>query len=206
MDPEKQIEELTIQLAAQIARADTAEAERDVAKKRADTAEGDLAIKQTRLDAATEKLKLSESPEKVQIALSTMRAQVAAAKKRADAAEDPEKFRAAVAARVDLEAKAEPVLGDREGFASKTDRELMIAVVESLHGSVDSKRSDDYVRATFDAAVDGYEKGNAAIVRVREVQAATAEAAEATRADRRSPAEIYAEKQANAWKTSAAKA
>jgi len=202
MDLEKQIEELNIQLAAQMNRADEAESALTVEKARADKAEGELQIKQERLDAATEKLKLSESPEKVQVALSLMKAQVAASKKRADEAADPKKFRAAVAARVDLEAQAAPILGDREGFANMSDRELQIAVVETLHGSVDSSRSDDYVRATFDAAVDGFDKGNAAIGRVRELQVATAEAA--TRVDRRSRADIYAETQANAWKTAPA--
>jgi hypothetical protein len=205
MDPEKQIEELNVQLAAQMTRADEAEALASVEKVRADTAEGKLTDVTIRLDAATEKLKLSESPEKVQVALNLMKAQVAASKKRADEASDPEKFRKAVEARVDLEAKAEPILGERSGYAKMTDRELQIAVIESLHGSVDTKRSDDYVRATFDSAVAGYEQGNAAISRVREAQAEAAErTAAAPRADRRSRADIYAEEQANAWKNAPA--
>lgn len=72
-----------------------------------------------------------------------------------DEATDADKFRAAVQNRVDLERKALDVLGDKEDLATKTDAEIMGAVVAKLcpNAKLDG-RSDAYLRGRFDSALE----------------------------------------------------
>jgi hypothetical protein len=44
----------------------------------------------------------------------------------------------------------------------------MRAVLEKLHGPIPRDRSEEYLRARFDAAVEGYFAGEAALARARE--------------------------------------
>lgn len=148
------MEELQKQLAAALAaqakaevRADAAEAERDkiqvekdVATARADAAEGERDAAKTALE-----------DEK---------------KARADAAEgEPAKIRA----RIELENKSAPILGTADAPFEpdgKTDRDIKSAVVAKIDGieaAALSEKSDDYVSARYDMAIDRVEKSEGAM-------------------------------------------
>ena len=99
--------------------------------------------------------------------------QLAAANKRADEAEarsDEHKARAdaaektakeakdgigdAVKARVALHATASKFLGNQD-VSDKSDRDVMVAVIATKHKGFDAAgKSDDYVRARFDAVIE----------------------------------------------------
>lgn len=66
----------------------------------------------------------------------------------------PEKIRADIAARVQLETLAEKILGKDYKFDGKSDREVREAVVLKTDAAAKLKdESDDYVRARFDMAI-----------------------------------------------------
>lgn len=67
---------------------------------------------------------------------------------------DPAKFTAAVAARVALEAKAHEIVG-AETVLTGTDRDVRVAVITKLApGFTAEGRSDEYVQARYDAALE----------------------------------------------------
>lgn len=74
-------------------------------------------------------------------------------------AEEPKRIAAAVQARVAVLKAAEKILGSEVKLDGKTDREIMIDVATKVHGAFEHKdRSDDYVQARFDAAVNAFAK------------------------------------------------
>jgi hypothetical protein len=76
-------------------------------------------------------------------------------KEKLDKAEDPKRLDAAVTARTSLLAKAAKVLGKDFKFDGLTPRQVHEAVIKKLDEKLDLKeRSDDYVSARFDAAVE----------------------------------------------------
>lgn len=81
-------------------------------------------------------------------------------------AESPERLAKAVKARVHIEGAARAILGDAFR-ADASDRDLMLVTVERVLGSVDKERSDDYLRARFDGAVESWSAGERAIAQVR---------------------------------------
>jgi hypothetical protein len=71
-----------------------------------------------------------------------------------DAATSPEALTKAVNARVALVVNAAKVLGAKATFDGKTDREIMTEVVAVTHKEIKlDGKSDDYVSALFDVAV-----------------------------------------------------
>jgi hypothetical protein len=82
-------------------------------------------------------------------------------KKKLVEAEDPKRLDALVTARTALVAKATKVLGKDAKLDGLTERQVHETVLKKLDDKLDLKsRSDDYVSARFDAAVDGEPAGN----------------------------------------------
>lgn len=77
-------------------------------------------------------------------------AEASAKQAREELAAAPEKIKAAMTARADLEAKASKVLGEGTDFNGKTDAEIRRLVV----GARADGKSDAYVEAAFDLAVE----------------------------------------------------
>lgn len=203
-------DKLTIEIAAEElrkaeTRADTAEESLAREKKRADDAEGRV----DSLEKEIEALKANQLDEK-EIAkrdstIETLTKKLAKETSRADAAESPERFQAGVKRRVKIVQASAAILGDKMVVDTATDRELMCAVVEKLHGvSIDKERSDDYVTARFDAAVEGFMQGGDMLERLREItRGKEPEVHEDTGAAARAK---YVQRQQDAWKTKSATA
>lgn len=144
------------------------------ASTRADAAEGRVSALETEVAA----LRAQRTDANV---IAEKDAEIKKQTTRADEAERalagvPERLRAGVKARVLLEKAAMEVLGDldKNGKATKvddlSDREIMVLVVEKLHGvQIEANRTDDYARARFDAAVESYRAGSATLARLRDV-------------------------------------
>jgi hypothetical protein len=66
-------------------------------------------------------------------------------------------FKKAVKERVSLESQGRKILGEEKNFDSMGDREIKIAVIQSIHEglNLDSK-SDEYIDARFDIVVEEY--------------------------------------------------
>lgn len=155
MDFEKLYKEATERAAAEKARADKAEGERDAAAKRADALEGER-------DAAVKRADTAE-------------------KARTDAAGD---VPARVAARVALLSTASTVLrtdGKPDDLSKMSDREIKVAFVEKVDGEkIPAEKSDDYVDAYFASAA---KRADAAASRMAQVRIATEGGAAGARAD-----------------------
>lgn len=158
----EEIEKIQAALVTAAARADRAEGETKAEKARAEAAEGKAAglevevtkLRAGRTDAAeTDGLRgqVLDLNGKLEVAI----------KARQDA-EDPARFAKAVQERASLESAAKRILG--EAFSSaRTDREIRIQVLQHCQGSADVARSDDYIRARFDSAVEAFDNGAAAV-------------------------------------------
>lgn len=159
----------------------TAASQLAAAEQRAALAEGKLAAETQRADAAEGRVSALEVEVKslgenqtdlnqLELKDKTIKEQTA----RADAAEQklmavPEIMKEAVKSRVLLEKHAFEVMGGKFRMDDLSDREIMVTVVEKLHGvSIDDDRSDDYARARFDAAVEGHRNGHLALARIVE--------------------------------------
>lgn len=197
------LEAAAVQLAQATARADKAEQDLAGETKRADSAEGESEslrarikkLEETRIDEA-EVTKLKKDVEVLQRRLN------GAEKARLDA-EDPKRLDAAVKSRVQMQGRALKVLGGEAArFDGLDDREVMEMVVEKLHGvSIDKSRSDDYVRARFDAAVEGFAGGEEALNSLR--NAVLLDGKPAVRADAKSARQAMIDRNQNAWKPQA---
>lgn len=100
--------------------------------------------------------------------LTDAKAGAAAATARADAAEAS--FEDRVRGRVELLTVAGPVLGAEVRLDSLTDREVQLAVVKHVTGvDVSAEKSDDYVAARYDAALERYEAAGMANAKLAEV-------------------------------------
>lgn len=164
------IEEAAAQVAAAESRADASEAELADVKVRADRAEGELESVRTRLRLIESARADEEDPAKLQGIIKTLNAKINELSKdraRFDA-EEPDRLRSAVRHRVKIESAAAAVLGGHTVFDSLDDRTIMTAVVEKLHGvSIPDDKSEDYVRARFDAAMEGFEANADALDRLK---------------------------------------
>ena len=200
------IDDLMAQLAAESIRADNAEQELSQVKTRLDKAQGELDernaqvrdLEKERADAA------SESPQKLKEQIKMLVNKISSLEKERNDALSPERVREAVKNRVRIERAAAAVM-NRETFDELGDRDLMVEVVEKLRGQrLDASYSDDYVRARFDAAIEGYQDGAAALERIREATR-NREPAE-SRNDARSAHAAMVERNRNAWKPQAQEA
>lgn len=195
---ESLLDAAAVQLSQATARADEAETQLADAVKRADTAEGEVASLRDRIKKLESERRDQADYDKLEQQLEQLKRQVARSEKARMDAEDPKRLSDAVKRRVAVESAALMALGiGRETFDGLSDRELMTAVVKKLHGvSIPADKSDDYVRARFDAAIEGFNKGAEALANLREV----VETKPATRADSRSAREQMVARQQDAWK------
>lgn len=135
-DLQKKYSDALADAAEQKARADKTEAELTAANERADKAEADR-------DSATGRADVAD-------------------KAKADAEAS---FSDRVAARVSLEAKAHTVLDEADkpaDFTGKTDREVRVAVIEKLGGTIPNERadSDAYIDARFDGMLESAQRSD----------------------------------------------
>jgi hypothetical protein len=163
----------------------------NAAEMRATAAEQKLAAETTRADAAEGRVDglqkdiaglRSERTDADKLAEKD--AEIVKQTKRADAAERvlvevPLRIQTGVASRVRLEREAAHIMLGKQGeefkMDSLSDREIMISVVERVHGvSIEEKRSDDYARARFDSAVESWKAGASVLARLSEVAASPA--------------------------------
>lgn len=175
--------------------------ERDEHKSRADSAQGEVDTLRERI-TAMEAERTDDKTEELQLTIKGLNTQILKEKNRADAAEDPQRLVDAVTARVALETSVLAVYGDndRTRMDKASDREVMELVIHKLHNAkIDEDKSDDYVRARFDAAIEGFMAGSEALANVR--QAATpGSRPENERADAKSSRQQMVERNRNAWK------
>jgi hypothetical protein len=114
------------------------------------------------------------------------------------AARDPKAIAALVNARVDLVEKARTVLGDEFKPDAMTDREIKAAVVSKLSpGAKLDGKSDDYVNARFDAAMESSETSGLDAVR----QVINAPEVEAPNAPKLDALETFKKASQDAWKS-----
>lgn len=128
--------------------------------------------KAAELDEKIEKLKLDRDGLQAQYdaqsgKLDAAQADLRKAQEAAKAARDPKALDALVSARVDLVTKARAVLGDDFKADGMSDREIKVMVVEKASAGFKADgKSDDYVNARFDAAMEASEsEGGLAAVR-----------------------------------------
>lgn len=199
------LEEAASQVAASSSRADAAEAELAEAKARADRAEGELEGVRTRLTVLESSRSDEEDPVKLQAIIKALTAKISSMEQnraRFDA-DEPDRLRTAVRNRVKVESAAAAVLGGHQVFDTMDDRMLMVAVVEKLHGvSIPSEKSDDYVRARFDAAIEGFHAGAEALSQLQAVVHGKSKN-EQDRGTSQSAREAMVERNRNAWQKKA---
>jgi hypothetical protein len=167
MENKDMMEAAAAQFATATARADAAETALSAEKSRADAAEGTVAMLKAQLESAAAGPKPADIEQR-DAQIHNLTKLVAAEKVRADKAESPDTIRALVKQRVALETAAAAVMGSTR-LDTFNDRELMDLVIEKLLGKVvEKERSDDYVRACFDTAINGYFGSKDALSKLRE--------------------------------------
>lgn len=109
-----------------------------------------------RLDAATEEAaSLKKKLDQEKARADTATENLAEEKRLRKDAEDPEKVKARVKARLTLEQSAKKVLGESEKLDGLSEKEIKVKVVQKTYPSADLKdKSDDYLQARFDAALE----------------------------------------------------
>jgi chromosome segregation ATPase len=168
-------------------RADAAEKERDDARKERDNARAD-----SESDALA---KLRKERDQAVARADGLDTQLSNEKKARAAADQT--VAAAVRARVDLESKAKNILGSEDGIESMSDRDLRVAVIRKVDGEdvvIDDTKSDDYVTARYDSAIERAEESLKAIAAARGGGRADALTDEKARRD------AMIERNRNAWK------
>lgn len=156
--------------AAQKARADALETELAAEKSRADAGEGACdALKAQLAEAMTAIRTDGPAVSDLENQVKVLTLQVGALKDDLNVANDPTRRRTDVRARVKLEAAGAAILGPKFNADSMDDKEILHFVLEKLHGPVPKDRSEEYLRARFDAAVEGYFASEAALARAKDV-------------------------------------
>lgn len=187
------------QLSTEKTRADSAEKAAGDEKLRADQAEGTIVTLRAQIKELTEGRIDSGEIEKRDVTIVGLQRKLAEEKTRADNAESPERLRTAVKARVALETAAAAVMGNDVKMDGFSDRDLMDLVIEKLLGEKSNpERSDDYARACFDTAVQGYMGGKDAMQRLREV--VVPQPADLSRIDSKSARQAMIDRNRNASK------
>lgn len=181
-------------------RADAADSALAAETSRADAAEGRVASLEEQLKALKGSRIDEKTVERKDAQITQLTAQVGELQKKLDAANDPKRLASLVKDRVYIEGASQMVLGQEKFSADSSDRELMVAVIERCQGvSIEAAKSDDYVRARFDAAIEGYEAGQAALSQLRDsTRAATL--TEGARNDSKSARQQMIERNHNAWR------
>lgn len=206
--PSHVADDLIAQVAVEQARADTAEQEAENLKKKLETIEGERDSLRERVDSLESEIADERKARQPEEALreqvkALLRKNELLEKQRNDAL-SPERLRDEVKKRVALETAAGTVLGEKVRLDDLSDRQLMEQVVTKLHGSeIDSEKSDDYVRARFDAAIEGYRTGEEALDRFHEIQRKREEKEReknGERKDAKSARQKFLDSQDNAWK------
>lgn len=178
-------------------RADEAEAALGAETRRADEAEGELESLRTRVKHLEENRIDEGEISKLRGEIKVLQTRLSSAEKSRVDAESPDRLRKAVKARVSIEKAAEAILQDTSRIDNLSDRELMCVVVEKLHGFiVPAERSDDYVRARFDSAVEQYKRGAEALGTLRNIAAPVP----SQRVDAQSARQKMIEDTQNSWK------
>lgn len=145
---------------------ETSEMTEQEMQERVDTAEAKVAeAEKARKDAEDARAAAERELAKAESDLVTERARADAAEKaRTDAAESGKE-------RVKLEVKARAVLGDEARLDGMSDRAVMVAVVKAVEKvDVAASRSDDYVLARFDAAIERKAKAVGSLGDARKVK------------------------------------
>lgn len=116
-------------------------------------------------------------------------------------AEDPARIAAAVAARVALETAARKVLGEDARFDAMSDRDVKLAALaKSAPAAKFDAKSDEYVQARFDAALEAVEAAPSAIEQARTVVEGRTDAGEPASTEAAARARML-EASRNAWKS-----
>lgn len=117
------------------------------------------------------------------------------AKERADTAEDPKKLRDAIKARVALETAAVKVLGPEFKFDELDDRAVRVAALKKCGVEITKERSDDYVKARFDGAIENYDASDGTILQIGHAAGGAQ-----PRSDVESARQKMIQRQRDAWK------
>jgi hypothetical protein len=155
--------------AAQKARADILETELGTQRSRADKAEGASDALRAQLTEAETKIRVDgPATTDLENQVKVLTLQIGALKDDLSVANDPERRRADVRSRVKLETAAAAIFNKKFNADAMDDGEIVRAVLEKLHGPIPKDRSDEYLRARFDAAVENFFANEAALVRARD--------------------------------------
>ncbi len=134
-----------------------------------------LAVRDKRNDEATAALTTERDTATAERDKATARADVA--DKALEEANDPKRLDSLVADRVDLVTNATRILGDEAKLDGKTDREIMITAIRHDSKDFDPEgKSDDYVRAYFEATTTSsrrHDEGGKGIGAVRSAAVAS---------------------------------
>lgn len=196
---EELLEAAADQVAKATKRADEAEAALAAETRRADEAEGELETLKTRVKQLEENRVDEAEPARLKGEIKILQTRLASAEKARVDAESPDRLRKAVRARVAIEKAAAAILPDTGRVDTLNDRELMCVIVEKLHGvTIEASRSDDYVRARFDSAVEQFSKGAEALGSLRSLVPSLREG-DKQRADTKSARDQMIERQQTAW-------
>lgn len=122
---------------------------KDAYKKSIDKLEKQIAKEQARADAAEESLKAAQESLK--------------------AANDPAALREKISARVAIETQARSVLGSDVRLDTMSEREIRVAVLSKMNKNFKADgKSDEYVSARFDIAIETAQKSDDALSGVRQ--------------------------------------
>ncbi len=164
----EKLEAAALAVTAQTKRADDAEAKLAEVVARADAADLALAALHASVDAAEKVRTDAGDPVALGVQVAELTTRLDAATLAVTAAEAPERLRSAVKSRVALEHAAMAVCGEKLDAAALSDRDLMLAVMAKLPGTVDATKSDEDLRVRCDAAVDGFLRGTKALAKIGE--------------------------------------
>lgn len=200
-DEKKAYADALAQLSNLQSRFDVSEVERDEHKTRADKAEGEVDTLRERV-TVLEAARADDKSEDLLLTIKGLNAQLEAEKSARMDAESPERLVEAVKARVALETSVLAVFGDndRSRMDGSSDRAVMELVIHKLHNAkIDEDKSDDYVRARFDAAVEGFMCGAKALANIRQAATPDSNKPEGERVDARSARQKMVDRNRNAW-------
>lgn len=191
------------ELAAARLRADTAEKKLTTETARADAAEGAYEATLAKLEKAEGNLRDDALIAEKDAEIERLVRQVDDLRDDLDAALAPARVDALVRERARIERAAGPILG-LDKMDGITDRDLMVAVVERLQGEPCKDKSQDYVKARFDVAIQSHARGARALDSLRELVPLE----RTPRGDRqpvaqKSARDRYLDGQQNGWKPAA---
>lgn len=205
------VSDLTVQVSALQVQLDNQAAELASYKERADKAEGALAAKSAELERIEQERadEAAESPTKLKEQIRALVGKTHELQARLDEATKPENLRELVKARVQMERRAQVVLGDEVRVDELDDRTLMVKAIDRMFGTgkdVDEAgqaRSDEYLKALFDSGVESFIRGREELRKVHTLVEDAPTTGATPRADTRSARQKMVDANKNAWKTGA---